>query len=138
MRRALLAAALCDDGGTCVLTPRSCFEPRITRSGEPSPLGRYCAFQDKDCVINTDCTASGDYCVSSASRPETVGLLCAPATTSPALDSAIGLTGPAALRLRGLFKMCYCGDETIDCTEQCDDGNALPGDGCDSYCREEP
>jgi cysteine-rich repeat protein len=27
-----------------------------------------------------------------------------------------------------------CGDSSVDGTEECDDGNTLPGDGCSEYC----
>lgn len=30
-----------------------------------------------------------------------------------------------------------CGNDTIDDGEQCDDGNLIPGDGCDLFCRVE-
>lgn len=31
---------------------------------------------------------------------------------------------------------CFiCGDEIVDPIEQCDDGNLVPGDGCDTFCR---
>jgi len=32
----------------------------------------------------------------------------------------------------------HCGDGHIDPDEQCDDGNAVSGDGCDANCQEEP
>src|SRR5688572_24180989 len=31
-----------------------------------------------------------------------------------------------------------CGDEIVQGNEECDDGNRLPGDGCDENCRSEP
>jgi cysteine-rich repeat protein len=31
-----------------------------------------------------------------------------------------------------------CGDEIVQGNEECDDGNRLPGDGCDDSCRSEP
>ena len=31
-----------------------------------------------------------------------------------------------------------CGDGVIEAGEQCDDGNAAPGDGCGATCRIEP
>jgi cysteine-rich repeat protein len=32
----------------------------------------------------------------------------------------------------------FCGDALLHSTEECDDGNLLPGDGCDSLCKLEP
>ena len=31
----------------------------------------------------------------------------------------------------------FCGDGMLDPEEQCDDGNTIPGDGCDALCQEE-
>ena len=31
-----------------------------------------------------------------------------------------------------------CGDAVVDVGEECDDGNSLPGDGCNGQCQEEP
>lgn len=37
------------------------------------------------------------------------------------------------------FTSAYCGDDTIDVEfgEECDDGNSVPGDGCDEACLNE-
>jgi proprotein convertase subtilisin/kexin type 5 len=32
---------------------------------------------------------------------------------------------------------CRCGDGKVGCSEQCDDGNNVNGDGCDQACRTE-
>ena len=34
--------------------------------------------------------------------------------------------------------LAVCGDYVIEGSEECDDGNAIGGDGCDSYCQNEP
>lgn len=31
-----------------------------------------------------------------------------------------------------------CGNGRVECNEDCDDGNAVPGDGCDATCAQEP
>ena len=31
----------------------------------------------------------------------------------------------------------YCGNEIIESSEECDDGNNNDGDGCDAFCVEE-
>lgn len=123
--------------GTCVIEPRPCFESRITRTGEPSPLGKYCEFESKSCNTNADCTGPGDSCVDDASNPETVALFCVPGTSSGAVNSAGGITGPGAIRLNSFLKICRCGDLDIGCDEQCDDGNTVNGDGCDDLCQDE-
>lgn len=33
--------------------------------------------------------------------------------------------------------LARCGDLVLDFTEECEDGNRLPGDGCDAFCRTE-
>ena len=139
-RNCTAGSTTCEDnsGGTCILSPRSCFEPRITRSGDPSPLGVYCAYENKACTTNADCTAVvADYCVPDSARPETVALTCAPATASTSINNVLGITGPAAVRLQSFVEVCRCGDERLGCDETCDDGNAIRGDGCDDYCRQE-
>ena len=129
------STCLDNDAGTCVFDFRPCFEPRITRSGEPSPLGSYCrnAADDSTCATNAECGA-GDECVADSSRPTTVALFCAPATTSGPINSTGGLTGPGAVTFRSFIKVCRCGDGDVGCDEQCDDGDLDSGDGCDSEC----
>jgi hypothetical protein len=126
------------NAGFCNFEPRSCFEPRITRTGVPSPLGTYCAFENKTCTANADCTGEGDYCAPDSARPETVALFCVPATISGPINIASGITGPGAARLNSFIQVCRCGDGTIGCDEDCDDGNLVPNDGCDELCQEEP
>jgi hypothetical protein len=132
-------SATCEnnEGGECVITSRSCFEPRITRTGEPSPLGKYCAFEVKACTSNADCTGEDDFCAEDASRPETVALFCVPATTSPSINQVGGITGPGAVRLNGFVQICRCGDNEIGCDETCDDGNTVNGDSCNDRCKSE-
>lgn len=122
------------DAGTCVINTRACFEPRITRSGVPSPLGTYCAFEDKTCTSNADCTGTDDFCVEDSSRPVTAALFCVPTSASSAVNSAGGIMGPGAVLLNSLLEVCRCGDGEIGCDEECDDGNTTNGDGCDDLC----
>lgn len=37
-----------------------------------------------------------------------------------------------------IYQLTKCGDEVIEAAEQCDDGNATPGDGCSAACQVEP
>jgi cysteine-rich repeat protein len=126
-----------NDAGTCIISPRPCFEPRITRSGSPSPLGTYCAYEVKTCSSNADCSGEGDYCVADSSRPESVALFCVPATAQTSINNVGGITGPGAIRFSGQVKVCRCGDSVIGCDETCDDGNTVGGDGCDEFCQQE-
>ncbi len=125
------------NAGTCVFEFKPCFESRITRTGVPSPLGTYCAFENKTCTSNADCTGTDDFCVEDSARPQTVALFCVPATSSSTVNSAGGITGPGAVRLNSFMEVCRCGDSTIGCDEQCDDGNTVNGDGCDDLCQTE-
>jgi len=125
------------DAGVCVIEQRPCFEPRITRSGEPSPLGQYCAFEDKTCTSNADCTGTDDFCMEDSSRPTTVALFCVPTSASQAVNSAGGIMGPGAISLKSLLEVCRCGDGKVGCDEQCDDSNTVGGDGCDDFCQDE-
>lgn len=125
------------DAGTCVIEFKPCFEPRITRTGVPSPLGTYCAFENKTCTGNADCTGEGDFCADDSSRPQTVALFCVPATSSQTVNSAGGITGPGAVRLNSFMEVCRCGDSKIGCDEDCDDGNTTNGDGCSDLCQDE-
>ena len=43
--------------------------------------------------------------------------------------------GPGAVSLNSLLEVCRCGDSTIGCDEQCDDGDTTNGDGCDDFCQ---
>jgi len=124
--------------GDCVFDFRPCFEPTITRQGSGSPLGSYCRSGDdkSTCASNADCDP-GVECVADASRPTTVALFCVPATTSSTINSAGGITGPGAVRFESFIKVCRCGDGKIECDEECEDGNTISGDGCDSGCRQE-
>jgi hypothetical protein len=126
------------NAGFCNFEARPCFESRISRTGTASPLGAYCAFENKTCTSNDDCTQPQDFCAADAARSELVALFCAPAHTNSAINSAGGLTGPAALRLDSFMQICRCGDGKIGCEEECDDGGIATGDGCDELCRDEP
>jgi hypothetical protein len=126
------------DAGFCNFEPRPCFESRITRTGLPSPLGSYCAYESKTCTTNADCTQEGDFCAPDSSRAETVALFCLPATANSAVNSTGGITGPAAVRFNTFMQVCRCGDSIVGCDEDCDDGNNIGGDGCDDLCQHEP
>jgi hypothetical protein len=125
------------NAGFCNFEPRPCFESRITRTGVPSPLGTYCAFETKTCTTNADCTQAGDFCAPDSSRAQTVALFCVPATSNSAVNSAGGITGPGAVRLNSFMQVCRCGDGIEACDEQCDDGNTANGDNCDDLCQTE-
>jgi hypothetical protein len=125
------------DAGVCNVEERPCFESRVTRTGTPSPFGRYCAVENKPCDSNADCVGADDYCAPDSSRPQTVALFCVPETTLSPINGFYGILGPAALQLDNLVQICRCGDGDIGCDEECDDGNRSNGDGCDELCEDE-
>jgi len=134
----LYGACAQQNGGDCVASARPCFGSKITRTGEPSPLGKYCVDDPSKgvCSSNADC-ATGS-CVADTSEPKTVALFCVPKTTSAAINAAGGIPGPGAITFNSVIFACRCGDGKVGCNEQCDDGNNTNGDGCDQACRLEP
>ncbi|RMD82339.1 MAG: hypothetical protein D6815_09450 [Candidatus Dadabacteria bacterium] len=135
-RRFCQSNADCPPGkGSCLLEDRPCFEDVITRTGEPSPFGGYCSddFSPHPCVSNADCMVGP--CTTVVSKPKLAGLFCLPPTANPALNAGFGIPGPAVIQLGTRVFSCDCGDGTVGCDEQCDDGNLSDGDGCDSACR---
>jgi len=87
------------NGGVCDRFPTPCFGPRITRSGSPSRLGSYCALGTKACATNADCDGPDNSCIADSSVPETVAVMCLPATPNGGLNEVSGITGPAAVTL---------------------------------------
>ena len=133
----LFGACSQQGGGDCIAEPRPCFDSRVTRTGEPSPLGSYCVDDTSKgaCTSNADCATGA--CVADTSEPKTVALFCAPKTTSAAINAAGGIPGPGAITFNSVIFACRCGDGKVGCSEQCDDGNNVNGDGCDQACRTE-
>ncbi|MFQ5352578.1 MAG: hypothetical protein ACE5D3_05845, partial [Candidatus Binatia bacterium] len=122
--------------GTCVFKQKPCFENTITRTGTPSPLGKYCVDDPNNnatCTNDADCAVGS--CVDDSSKPTTVALFCVPATSSSAINNAAGTTGPGAITFESKILVCRCGDSSVGCDEQCDDGNDVNGDGCDENCQ---
>ncbi len=116
--------------GTCTLMDKSCFESRISLAGEASPVGSYCAFEDKTCGSNADCTSEpGDFCASDASRPRMVAAFCATATTSSPINTVEGLTGPGALSTENRVQICRCLPGEAGCSEVCGEVSEGCGDG---------
>ena len=105
------------DQGVCVFEPLPCFESRINRTGEASPVS-----------------------------PEFAALTCVPGNTSTAVNNTIGLTGPATFAWKTSLELCpclepdpacedvcnyvpSCGNEIVDSGEACD-GGACCTDEC--------
>ena len=149
--------------GTCIIEDTPCFEGTITREGVASPVGSYCMgdmSNDAACTTDADCAGAAT-CRADSSKPTTASLFCIPATSSGSINNAAGITGPGAIAFHSELHLCRCGDESIGCTEQCDDGGSClggandgsacnagsdcpdgrcrpqGGDGCDENCKTE-
>ncbi len=89
--------------------------------------------------VRTTCDNQGSE-VTCADEPENAlitGLPVMANTTYYAiLDGYSSASGPFQFNVS--IKPAYCGNGTVEGTEQCDDGNKLDGDGCDHFCQIEP
>src|SRR5215471_18090034 len=61
-----------------------------------------------------------------------------PVFTQDASQPEAGSDGCASGACDDAQSSRVCGDSTIETGEQCDDGNAVPGDGCSGVCQIEP
>ncbi len=65
-------------------------------------------------------------------------LRCANANTSLCFECAVGYSLANGLcTLNAAVSVVVCGDLVIDVGEECDDGNLIDRDGCDSHCKVE-
>jgi hypothetical protein len=125
------------NAGNCQVTDRPCFESEITRTGSASPLGSYCAVEDKACSTNADCTFGGDSCVPDSIRAELAALYCMPSSGSGIVNPVLGLAGPGAAVLPVFAKLCRCSGNEHGCENVCggssDCGNDIVDEGeqCD-------
>jgi cysteine-rich repeat protein len=125
------------DAGVCQEFPSSCFGPVISREGDAAPVGGHCSNPAATpCLTNSDCEDS-TICLQTSISSTSVGLFCARRDDAPLVSSSAGTPGPVAFTLRSVVEFCYCGDSGRGCSEECDDGNATSGDGCDSNCQVE-
>jgi hypothetical protein len=126
------------NAGTCTIEDRSCFEPRISRSGDSTPLGKQCAFEEKSCTTNADCAGGGDFCVADVSRADMVGVYCLSGSTSSSVNGVVGLPGPGVLSLDAFVKVCRCEGSEPACesvcgasVEECGNGEVEGDEACD-------
>lgn len=98
--------------------------------------------------ISIDCaTLTFDDEAIATGTPVTSATLGGAATTQnavcPANKIITSLSGGAGAVIDGIAVTCstpvptYCGDSMVNLHEECDDGNAVSGDGCDLVCRDE-
>jgi cysteine-rich repeat protein len=69
---------------------------------------------------------------------ESIPLAIARTTGAGALSFADGSVGVPYILARGEYiSPIKCGDGIVDATEECDDGNTAPNDGCSEKCKKE-
>jgi fibro-slime domain-containing protein len=132
----------CDDGNTN--SGDGCAADCTLECGWECPGGKDCRAAmcgDGKVAGKEQCddanTMNGDGCSSTCtleSKPVGVpeGWIC----TSPAGGGADG--GAAACKGPTTCTTSTCGNKVKEGSEQCDDGNAVTGDGCSPFCRLEP
>jgi hypothetical protein len=94
-------------------------------------MGSYCIYDDDQaaCTSDSDCTNSGTLgsCVGDSSVPATAALFCIPPTTSAVINAAGGIPGPGAAGIAAIAQICRCGNGTVACDEECDNGGSCVG-----------
>jgi len=93
------------NGDRCIIVDRPCFENTIVRTGADSPFGRYCV-EDPEigaCTSDADCNVGP--CLAESAEPTAVALFCIPPTASSTINSAGGIPGPGAARLRASLEL---------------------------------
>jgi cysteine-rich repeat protein len=122
--------AVCGDG--LIIAPENC-EDGVTLGDAPGD-GDGC---DTDCRYSCSTALGGRQCVAD----ECAGVpacdesthTCTPGT--PILDyTPCGTAGSNAKCVNQVCRTQYCSNGITDGSEQCDDGNLVSGDGCDSDC----
>jgi hypothetical protein len=117
------SAGLCDVAESCDGTSPAC--PDDSRQ----PSTTVCRPADGPCDAAETCDGEGAACPVDAAEPD--GTECDDGDTCTAGDTCSnGTCGSEATP---------CGDGTLQeaCSEQCDDGNTVAGDGCSPTCRRE-
>ena len=107
------AAALCGDG--VVAGFEVCDDGGECNGGSATP-----------CTAHEDCVTAGD------------GDTCAAVGSDGCSDACLLEPGFACPTPGAACTVTTCGDGVREGTEECDDGNALIGDGCTPFCLREP
>ncbi|HEU4583937.1 MAG TPA: DUF4215 domain-containing protein, partial [Polyangiaceae bacterium] len=126
-------AETCDDGGT--LGGDGCNASCKIEAGWICPVGGVCRTvcgdgirigEDADGIVHEQCD----------DKNSTAGDGCGPDCR---LEEGFKCTDPASpADAKDVCTLTVCGDGAKEGTEQCDDGNLAPYDGCDRFCRNEP
>jgi cysteine-rich repeat protein len=86
------------------------------------------------CEIDDDCPLGDDTCAESYCDPATGACLDRLEDDDTPCTSDLVASGSCR---DGYCFAAGCGDGVLDATEECDDGNMEPGDGCSAFCKPE-
>jgi cysteine-rich repeat protein len=111
----------CDDGAANGTMDSCCAVDCTIR-----PAGELCRPATNACDAAESCDGVSDSCPADMAMPD--GTLCDDGNACTVQDQCLAGTCTGA---------GVCGDGVLqtECGEQCDDGNRIDGDGCDSNCR---
>src|SRR5262245_23182573 len=110
--------AVCGDA--FVTPPEDCDDGNVTN-------GDGCDSCQFSCTIDADC-APADVCAGNGTC-DTATHICMAGTPLPDNSPCMG-----GFCSGGTCAAAFCGDTNITPNEDCDDGNVIDGDGCDSDC----
>jgi cysteine-rich repeat protein len=82
--------------------------------------------------------AAGPPGASLTSIEDLIGLPCLLSGQAGTIAISFAANGDATFRCVVTTASAVCGDGAVGRTEECDDGNLVDGDGCDSQCHVEP
>ncbi|MEO8903285.1 MAG: DUF4215 domain-containing protein [Polyangiaceae bacterium] len=131
----------CDEGGAatcctaaCKLNPGYVCDPSATPHSQPATP--YCGNGTVNGPSNANGTVRGSEQCDDGNTLAYDG--CSPTCTNEPLCGTVNTSLPLAQQTAGPYQ-CFatCGDGIILPPEECDDGNAQNGDGCDSTCKVE-
>lgn len=135
---------LCGQGQVCLATGLCAASVCGDTIVDPS-MGEEC--DDGNTIDDDGCTNCRNDCSSSAecddgdscTGVETCSGACQPGTLqAPGTGCSSNATPSGSCRSYGATSICVlstCGNGTVEAGERCDDGNTIPGDGCEIDCR---
>lgn len=120
-----------DEGWVCPVVGAACTAARcgdglVAGFEECDDGGRCTGATGSACTTDAECVARGD------------GETCAPRAMDGCGEGCQLEEGFVCRTPGAACERSVCGDEVVEGTEECDDGNPAIGDGCTPFCRREP